>query len=180
MIKYQITLDQTQQGFTLLELITVVAMIAILTAIAIPSYNSYMLSAQQSEAQSEALRVSALLSAWKVRNLSYRNFDLKNQPQIKSSTTLTSNTIYLPIGASATEASYLLRVVDLDSKQALNANIAGVTGRNFAIRLEANSAKPKLNNMLLSSIGQRCMSLNAVTNADFAAYTGCGTGATVW
>lgn len=180
MITIQTIRHQFQQGFTLLELMTVVAIIAILAAIAIPSYNNYVLRAQQSEAQSEALRISALLSSWKARNLSYRNFDLTTQAQIKPSSTLTSNTVYLPMGSSATNASYLLRIVDLDSKQALNATAAGVTGRNFAIRLEANSTKPKLNNMLLSSIGQRCMSLNAITNADFAAYTGCGTGATVW
>lgn len=180
MIEHQIMPDRIQQGFTLLELMTVVAIVAILAAMAIPSYNSYVLRAQQSEAQSEALRISALLSSWKARNLSYRNFDLKTQAQIKSSSTLTSNTVYLPMGSSATEATYLLRVVDLDSKQALNSTTAGVTGRNFAIRLEANSSKPKLNNMLLTSIGQRCLSINAITNADFSAYTGCGTGSTVW
>lgn len=180
MIEHQIMPDRIQQGFTLLELMTVVAIVAILAAIAIPSYNSYVLRAQQSEAQSEALRVSALLSSWKARNLSYRNFDLTTQAQIKPSSTLTSNTVYLPMGADATDSTYLLRVIDLDSQQALNATDAGVTGRNFAIRLEANSTKPKLNNMLLSSIGQRCMSLNSITNAEFAAYSGCGTGATVW
>ena len=48
-----------QQGFTLIELMIVVAVIALLSAIAFPSYNEYMMRGRRAEAKS-ALQQAAL------------------------------------------------------------------------------------------------------------------------
>lgn len=46
-------------GFTLIEAMTVVVVLAILAAIAVPSYRSYLLRAQRTEATTTLLRIAA-------------------------------------------------------------------------------------------------------------------------
>jgi type IV pilus assembly protein PilE len=48
---------QHQRGVTLMELLTVVAVLGIIAAIAVPSYRSYLVRAQRSEAKTLLLQV---------------------------------------------------------------------------------------------------------------------------
>lgn len=173
---------RASKGFTLLELMTVTAMIAIFATMAIPTYSDYIRRAEQSQARAEALRVSNLLDQWRARNLTFRNFDLTKQPNILQSPTGTvvsdtaSMLMYVPAGSTGLNYKYIVRIVDLDSQKSLLS--ADATGRGYILRLEPKDTRNKI--MLLQSNGLRCQSNNGVTNSDFVAYKGCGTGAEAW
>ena len=60
-------------GFTLIELMIVVAIIAILAAIAYPSYINYKIRVQRTDAQSEMMTIAHSLNQYKVTNGNYTN-----------------------------------------------------------------------------------------------------------
>jgi type IV pilus assembly protein PilE len=60
-----------QRGVTLLELMTVVMIIGILSAIAIPSYRGYLMRAQRSDATAALLRVAQAQEKFYLQNNRY-------------------------------------------------------------------------------------------------------------
>src|ERR1044071_8966117 len=60
-----------QTGVTLLELMTVVMIIGVLSAIAIPSYRGYLLRAQRSDATAALLRVAQAQEKFYLQNNRY-------------------------------------------------------------------------------------------------------------
>lgn len=60
-----------QRGVTLLELMTVVMIIGILASIAIPTYRSYLLRAQRTDATAALLRVAAAQEKFYLQNNRY-------------------------------------------------------------------------------------------------------------
>lgn len=59
------------RGFTLIELMIVVAVVAILAAVAIPSYNNQVQQTRRADAQSALLQASQACERWYTRNSTY-------------------------------------------------------------------------------------------------------------
>lgn len=59
------------KGFTLIELMIVVAIIGILAAIAYPSYQEYVRKTKRTEAQAEMLELAQRMQRYKIANFSY-------------------------------------------------------------------------------------------------------------
>jgi type IV pilus assembly protein PilE len=62
-----------QHGFTLVELIVAMVIVATLAAIAIPSYSSYVLKSHRTEAKSALLDLASLEERWFSVNNAYTN-----------------------------------------------------------------------------------------------------------
>ena len=63
--------SRSLRGFTLIELMITVAVIGILAAIAIPSYQSYVREARRSEGTSGLLEMQSLQERWRLNNTTY-------------------------------------------------------------------------------------------------------------
>ncbi|WP_146203443.1 type IV pilin protein [Leucothrix pacifica] len=63
-----------KQGFTLIELMITVAILGILTSVAVPSYMKYVRESKRTEAKTELLKIAQLQESYYVQNLSYAKF----------------------------------------------------------------------------------------------------------
>lgn len=59
------------KGFTLIELMMVIAVIGILAAIAWPNYQDYLIKSRRAQAQSDMLKIQLGLEKWRANNSTY-------------------------------------------------------------------------------------------------------------
>lgn len=69
---------KNKKGFTVIELMIVVAIIAILASIAYPSYRQYVVKTNRADVQAELMQAAHRLQSFKVVNNSYNNAKLSS------------------------------------------------------------------------------------------------------
>lgn len=94
------------RGFTLLELMIVVAVIAILAAIAFPSYQQHVRTSRRAQAKADLMEVSQLLERQFTADRDYRTFVL-NPPLDRSPRT--GDTYYRLSLTAVTRTAYTLQ-----------------------------------------------------------------------
>ncbi len=73
-------MKQRIRGVTLIELMTVLVVLAIIASIAVPSYRSFMLRSQRSDATAELLRVRTAQEKFFLQNSRYATADEFDDP----------------------------------------------------------------------------------------------------
>ena len=127
------------RGFTLIELMIVVAIIAILAAIAYPSYRAYVVRAAQSEAQTAVQRIMLQAKEWRSQRLTYDGF-------IPDDCATSCATLDIPVGCSGDQFNYQ---VSLNVTNTQVSALAAPVGNSF-ISVSADSYKANTN-------GQYCL-----------------------
>ncbi|UYZ68580.1 prepilin-type N-terminal cleavage/methylation domain-containing protein [Moraxella bovis] len=163
-----------EQGFTLLELIIVVIVVAILASIALPNYRNMVVRNAESEVQSTMGRIQVDLDRWRASAMTYRGFvpvrDVDNNGRLIHSYGDNNNTpngtvIFVPLGSNQNNFRYRIELRDGDNtavglNPAINANIVG-SGRSWVMHATPNPNNGSINNasaFVLRSTGFKCKS----------------------
>lgn len=177
-------LIKVQKGFTLIEVMIVVFILAILAAIAVPSYRRYIIVNAERETQAKMLQLQLELERWRASALTYKNFkpktiDSKGNATYDYADVGTNTIINVPAG-SGDNYTYRITLIDGSIPKSLVAGsgVDNVTGRSWKMLAVPNPTKyvKKANNILLTSSGIKCMTTTTLT----IRLNDCGNDSQVW
>jgi type IV pilus assembly protein PilE len=127
-----------QRGFTLIELVVAVAVLGILTAIAIPQYISYTLKSHRTDAIRSLTSIRQALERCYSQNFTYLNGGSTPCPAANGSATTSSNGYYNITYTTLTATKYTLQAA-ATGLQLKDTNCATFTMDNTGAQTALNS-----------------------------------------
>lgn len=140
----------SMKGFTLIELMIVVAILGILAAIAYPSYQGYIEKGKRVDMMAEMEQIASRIAANKITYKRYNNIPLNEV--YSNSVTGTSTTF-----PNSGEALYTISIETLDNATPPNAT-AGLLGGNWLLTAAPISGTQMANDgiLTLDFEGEKC------------------------
>lgn len=142
-------MKKPQHGFTLMELMIAVALVAILTMIAIPSFRGYAERTARATVQGDLTTAAAAMERRMAQNFSYKDATAGTGP----TDTVNSRS---PSDAAAADAKYTISLTLLNSAGDPVAPTDTVAGYELLAVSTANFATGKTEALKLNHRGQKC------------------------